>query len=98
MLNYQEYIYNICSETNLDDRDDVIDTIMSLGKECIRYHKMIMWYDDKLKEVMTAKDYDKWATEMGKKLFKEDIEMMDDGDFKEFCKEHYEEITDDDIH
>ncbi len=98
MVNYQEYIYNFCSNTVLDDKEDVIDTINYLGRECIRYNKLTMWYDDKLKEVMTAKDYEKWTTETGKKLFKEDIEMMEDGDFKEFCKEHYDEVTEDEIH
>ena len=55
--------------------------------------ELVKMYDEKLKEMMSDADYIKWSTETAKELFKLDIERMEDNDFKDFCKSHFDKIT-----
>ena len=92
-MTYKEHIYEVCKNTDLDDKDDVIETISWLATELIRANKINLDYDEKLKEVMTAKDYLAFVEEKAKELFKEEIEEMAESEFKTFCIDYFDEIT-----
>lgn len=92
-MKYDEYLYNVCKDTNLKDEEDVTATMQFLAQELKNYHDFAMKQDEKLKEIMTAKDYAEWKTEVGKELFRRQVEDMEDGDFKNFCLENWDKIT-----
>lgn len=94
-MTYKEHIYEVCKNTDLDNKDDVIETMQYLAKELMGFQDLCLVYDRKLQEVMTAKDYLEWSTEKAKEKFKRDIENMEDGEFKTFCEENI--ITDESL-
>ena len=49
--------------------------------------------EDKLKELLGEDAYKEWSESIAKEMFKEDVEHMEDGQFKDFCKDYMEEIT-----
>lgn len=52
-------------------------------------------YEAKLVELMGKEEYLSFAREVGKKAIKAEFEAMEDSDFKRFCLEHFDEITED---
>lgn len=96
-MTYKEHIYEVCNNTDLEDKDDVIETMQYLAKELMDFQDLCLVYDRKLQEVMTAKDYLEWSTEKAKEKFKRDIENMEDGEFKTFCEENFDIITDESL-
>lgn len=52
-------------------------------------------YEKKLKELMGENDYHEFAKEVAKEGFKEEINGMADSDFKNFCLENFDKITED---
>ena len=93
-MTYKEHIYKVCENTAWDDREDAIETCQYLVRDLIRFNTSNCRMDDKLKELMSAKDYQEWVAEEAKKLFKEEIDMMEDSDFKTFCEENFDIVTD----
>lgn len=55
--------------------------------------KMMKAYEVKLLEYMAEDDYSKWSKELAKQMFREEVESMQDSDFKEFILENFEHIT-----
>lgn len=49
--------------------------------------------EDKLIELMGAKEYDKWSTETAKEGFRYAVEELPEGEFKDFCHKHFNEIV-----
>ncbi len=96
-MTYKEHIYEVCKNTDLDNKDDVLETMQYLAKELMDFQDLCLEYDRKLQEVMTAKDYLEWSTEKAKEKFKRDIENMEDGEFKTFCEENFDIITDESL-
>lgn len=92
-MTYKEHIYHVCNATDLDDKDDVIETMQYLAKELMEYREIALRQDGKMKEIMTAKDYDEWSTSEAKEMFRNMIEGIEDGEYKDFCLEHFDEIT-----
>ena len=93
MPTFRECVYNICTNTDLDDKEMVTETIAFLARNLVETYEMAMRYEAKLKELMTAKDFGEWTTQIAKEAFKADIDRMPDGAFKDFCNDHFEEIT-----
>lgn len=87
-MNYSEYIFGICDRTELDKKEEVVLAMQMLSQECIENHNLVMMLDEKLKEIMTAKDYDEFSEECGKALFQQWVEMCPNEDFKSFAKEN----------
>lgn len=54
---------------------------------------LVKKYDEKLKELMSEEEYEKWSLETAKEMFKRDIEQIEDNEFKQFCIDHFDEIT-----
>ena len=92
-MTYKEYIYNICNATDLDNKNDVIETMQHLAKGLIDYHDTALAYQEKLKETMTTKDYREFVTARAKERIKRDIENIEDEEFKTFCIENFDDIT-----
>lgn len=49
--------------------------------------------EDKLVELMGGKAYSIWATETARDMFRQSVEDMEDGEFKDFVLENLEQIT-----
>ena len=49
--------------------------------------------EDKLVELMGGKAYSVWATETARDMFRQSVEDMEDGDFKDFVLANLEQIT-----
>ena len=50
-------------------------------------------YEDKLKELMSSEEFNRFSTEIAKELFKADIDSMAQSDFKDFCVQNFDRIT-----
>lgn len=92
-MTYKEHIYNVCKNTDLENKDDCLETIRYLAKELMSYQELALVQEAKMKEIMTAKDFEEWSTQEAKKMFKREIEMMEDSDYKQFCIDNFEAIT-----
>lgn len=93
-MKYREMIYHICSETDFSDKAQATRLAQQLAAECADLHDLMMEYDAKLKELMTAKDYSEWSVEVARRQFGEEVKRMPDSEFKDFVTEHLKEITD----
>lgn len=58
---------------------------MSNGTKHYTECELMMEYEKKLMEIMGEEEYLKWSTEVAQKMFKAEVEAMEDGDFKQFC-------------
>lgn len=92
-MEYKELLFRICEQTDMEDRDDIIASLQFLAKEALKYHDLTMSYDGKLKELMSAKDYEEWTKEEAKRIFFKDVTDMEDGEFKDFALDNWEKIT-----
>ena len=62
----------------------------------ISYIYMIGKCEEKLRELMGAEEYSKFAAEIARGAFKAEIASMAAGDFKDFVQSHFDELTADD--
>ena len=62
----------------------------------IGYVYMIGKCEEKLRELMGAEEYSKFAAEIARGAFKAEIDSMAAGDFKDFVQSHFDELTGDD--
>lgn len=92
-MTYREYIYNRCIETDISNEDDVLELLQLLAYESTLYHDLLMIYENKLKEIMSFKDFDKFAADTAKELFKADIGGLEESEFKDFILENFEDIV-----
>ena len=93
MISFDEYLYEICTNTDLKNQEAVTETMSTLAKFARQYHDMVMTMEDKLKELMSAKDFEKWTSEQAKKMFWAEIEESGDEDFIKWVRENFESIT-----
>lgn len=54
-------------------------------------------YENQLKKLMKPEDYEIFVKAASIEIFRADVESWEDGDFKDFCLEHIDEITADDF-
>lgn len=90
---YREYIYKVCTKVDLDNKEEVIALLQYLADEAIMNNDFLLRYDKKIKEVLSASEYEKWSKEVAKSMFAASVDRMFAGDFKDFCIEHFEDIT-----
>lgn len=57
--------------------------------------KVMRYMEEKLKELMGEKEYALWSAEVAKKAFREEVNGMEDGDFKDFILTNFDEIVGD---
>lgn len=58
-----------------------------------RLNKVTQEYEKKLAELMPENEYWEYITSIARKLFREEIDEMDDGEFKDFVLENYRSIV-----
>lgn len=92
-VTYREAIYEICTKTDLNDEEDVIDSMSMLADEATKYHDICMTYEDKLKEIMTAKDFAKFIGDVARDMFRKSVDNLPNGSFKDFCNANFDELT-----
>lgn len=93
---YREMVYRLCSEADLDDKKDVLALVKFLASEAVQAHEVNRRFEDKLKELMTYKDFTEMSMEIAKEMFKQDVEAMPEGDFKDFITENMGDILGED--
>ena len=54
---------------------------------------ILCMYETKLKELMPADEFTEFIKDIARKLFLQEIENMPEGDFNDYCFQHFEEIT-----
>ena len=54
-------------------------------------------YENQLKKLMKVEDYYNFVKAVSIEVFRADVESWNDGDFKQYCLEHIDEITADDF-
>lgn len=92
MKDFKEYIYEQCKQTDLSDPEAVTALAQWLAHDLIQYHDISMEQEAKLKDLMSYNDYTEWIKEVGRKMFEQYIQGMEDSDFKEFVIANMDEI------
>lgn len=96
-MNYREYLHKICTEADMDDRNAVTTLVQFLLSEAVEKNDVANAADRKLQEVMTARDYKEWVSDTAREMIKKNLEILPDGDFKEFVATNLDIITDDSL-
>ena len=94
-MSYRELIFKTCVNTDLNNKEDVTSAMQYLTKEAVQNFELCGKMESKLKEIMTAKDFEEWSSETAREMFKAEVESMPEGEFKDFCKEHFGYVTSD---
>lgn len=89
---YREMVYRLCSEADLDDKKEVLALVKFLANEAVHANEVNKRFEDKLKELMSYKDFTEMSMEIAKEMFKQDVEAMPEGDFKNFVIDNLEGI------
>ena len=89
-MELKEYIYKLCTDTDMTDPEAATELAQTLSMNLLRLDSVCKKQEDKLQEVMSAKDYKRWAMQTAKELFREEVGNMPDGEFKEFATENME--------
>lgn len=96
MISYKEYLYHICKKTDLNDKESVTRAMQHLASEAAQSYEFGKVAENKLKELMSAKDFEAWSMEVGEAFFRMEVEAMPDSDFKTFILENMGKVTGDD--
>lgn len=92
-MTYREHIYNLCKSTDMSNEEEATRLVQILLKDLMQYHDLSMEQEKKLTEIMSYQDFTKWSNDMAKKMFRQEIEGMADSEFKDFCLENFDKIT-----
>lgn len=94
-MTFRNYIYNLCKNTDLDNKEDVIKTMKFLALRVIQLNDVATTYENKLQEVLSYKEFNELTTTQAKVLFKSEIDSLDDGEFKDFIIDNFDIIIND---
>lgn len=94
-MEYNEYIFEMCKQTNFANEGDATETARWLAKEALEKHGALLVLEDVMKEQLTFKQFDAITKEAGKRMFKQEIAKMPDSEFKQFAEEHMGAVLDD---
>lgn len=92
MSKFTEEIYRICTETNFNNPNEAQALAEILARNLMITNKMAMQYEEKLKELMSAKDFEDYSKELAKGLTRDFFSSLPDSPFKEFATENLERI------
>lgn len=84
MRTYRDYIYDLCSSVDMDDKADVTLALQILAKDAVRRNDLCIMQEKKLQEIMSYADYKEWTTKQAREWFKEDVAEMEESEFKDF--------------
>lgn len=96
MMTFREYLFENVTNVDYENREDVTRLIQWLCGDLIRYHDLSMKQELKLKEMMSAKDFENWNTETARELFINEWENAEDSEFKNFVLKNMDKILGDD--
>lgn len=91
-MKYEEHLYEICKETDFSNEEEAVETAQILAEEALDHFIMIQALEKHMKKRLTAEQYEDISEAAAKDTFKESIERHPDEEFRDFCKEHMEEI------
>ena len=91
-MTVREYVYDLCENTDLDDKDDVIYTLRTLALKVVLLNDIFLEYEDKLKELLNYKDFVALTNKSAKYLFKSEVDALEEGEFKEFILNNFDDI------
>lgn len=94
MLDYKEWLHDLCSSADLANEQEATKLVQTLASELMHYHHIAMSHEDKLQEIMSAKDYKTYTSKLAKELFRMTVQSMPESEFKDFTIKHLDEITD----
>lgn len=92
MEKFRKYLFTILKDVDIDDKEEMLVTLQWLAKELIQYYYVISQYENKLKELMITKEFEEFSLNISKELFQQQVDMLDDGEFKNFCQQNIEKI------
>lgn len=92
-MSYKEYIYTICNEADLTKPEDAEMLAKVLARDLLRHFETVQILEKKLEEIMTAKEYHEFIKETSKEIFQNELNRMENSEFKEYVIEHMDEIT-----
>lgn len=92
MASFKEDIYRMCTETNFKDPTEAQVLAEALARNLMVFHKIAMQQEVKLKELMSAKDFDEFSNDQAKELTRDFVSSLPDSPFKEFAVENLEAI------
>lgn len=88
MASFKEDIYRMCTETNFKDPTEAQLLAEFLARQLMLLNKTSTQLEAKLKELMSAKDFDEFSTALAKELTNDFVDSLPDNDFKKFCEEN----------
>ncbi len=91
-MNYKEYIYKVCKDTNFGNEEEAIQTAQFLAGEAIRYFRFLELQDEYMKLNFTYKEVNDMAKTVAQQVFSEDVDALPEGGFKDCCRRHMDEI------
>lgn len=96
-MTYREHLHKICTETDLDDKEEVTRLISFLLQEAVEENSLNRRLEDKLMEIMNAKDFNDFVQSTSKEMSQEWVQNLPDSDFKEFAIKYADIIADDSL-
>lgn len=64
-----------------------------LALELLLHYRTCMLYEEKIKEIMTDKEFGAFSTEVAKKVFRQSVEELHNEEFKQFVFDNWDYIT-----
>lgn len=96
-MNYREFLHEACTDTDMDNKEDVTMLIQFLLREAVNNHDSGMEYEEKLKELMSAKEFEIFSKESAVRLLERDLNSMPDCEFKDFALKNFDILIDDSL-
>ena len=97
-MKYNEALYKEITETDFDDKDEVIELVQYLAAEVLRYHKVAMANDKELQNRMTFAEYNRFTDKMAMEMVEDDMARLpDDNEFKQFFEANKDMIFGKDV-
>lgn len=92
MASFKEDIYRMCTKTNFKDPTEAQVLAEFLARQLMLLHKTSTQLEAKLKELMSAKDFEDYSKELAKELTRDFVSSLPDSPFKGFAVENLEAI------
>lgn len=94
-MTYREYLHKLCTETDMNDKDDVTRLVQFLLQEAVEYNEISIRHEEKIKEIMSAKDFEEYTDKLADEMTKEWINNLPDCSLKDFAIKNLDIIMDD---
>lgn len=82
MTTFREYVYNLCENTDFNNKQDAISTVRTLALKAVILNDVLKTYEDILKDLLTYNDFVDLTLHNAENIFHEEINALEDEDFK----------------